>query len=57
VPVAIAATKMDKLNRSEQRETLKAFEKYGALVLPFSVPTHLGDAEVWKTIRDWVQPS
>ena len=57
VPVAIAATKMDKLNRSEQRETLKAFEKYGALVLPFSVPTRLGDAEVWKTIRDWVQPS
>src|SRR5688572_28459980 len=29
VPVAIIATKMDKLNRSEQRQALKAFEAYG----------------------------
>lgn len=53
LPLAIVATKMDKLNRSEQRQTLKAFEKYSALVLPSSAPGGEGLAEIWKTIRSW----
>ena len=53
VPVTIVATKMDKLNRSEQRQTLKTFEKYGAVVLPSSVPSGLGQADIWKTIHQW----
>ena len=53
VPVAIVATKMDKLNRSEQRQALKAFEAYGTLVIPSSIPDGQGQAEVWKTVREW----
>ena len=53
VPVAIVATKIDKLNRSEQRQALKAFEAYGTVVIPSSVPEGLGNAEIWKTVREW----
>ena len=53
VPIAIVAAKIDKLNRSEQRKALKAFDSYGVLVLPSSAPTGQGSAEIWKTIRDW----
>ena len=51
VPVTIVATKMDKLNRAEQRQALKTLEKYGVVVVPSSVPEGLGLAEVWKIIR------
>jgi len=53
VPLAIIATKMDKLNRSEQRPALKALDAYGAAAIPSSVPEGLGLAEIWKTIREW----
>jgi GTP-binding protein len=53
VPVAIVATKMDKLNRSEQRQALKTFEAYGTLVIPSSIPDGQGQAVVWKTVREW----
>jgi len=55
VPVTIVATKMDKLNRSEQRQTLKTFEKYGAVVLPSSIPAGLGQADIWKVIHQWAE--
>jgi GTP-binding protein len=55
VPVTIVATKMDKLNRSEQRQALKAFEKYAAVVVPSSVPSGLGQVEIWKVIRQWAE--
>jgi GTP-binding protein len=55
VPVAIIATKMDKLNRAEQRQALRAFEAYGTLVIPSSVETGLGHAAVWKTVREWAE--
>ena len=54
-PVTIVATKMDKLNRSEQRQALKTLEKYGAVVVPSSVPAGIGQAEIWKVIQQWVQ--
>jgi GTP-binding protein len=53
VPVTIVATKMDKLNRSEQRQTLKILEKHGAVVVPSSVPDGTGQAEIWKIIHQW----
>ena len=55
VPVTIVATKMDKLNRSEQTQALKTFEKYNAVVVPSSVPAGLGQAEIWKIIHRWAQ--
>ena len=55
VPVTIVATKMDKLNRSEQSQALRMFEKYGAVVVPTSVPDGIGQAEIWKIIHQWAK--
>lgn len=53
-PVAIVATKMDKLNRSEQVRTLKALkEKYDSPVLPVSAQKGQGLDDIWKLIRSW----
>lgn len=53
-PVAIVATKMDKLNRSEQVRTLKALkERYDSPVLPVSAQKGDGLDDVWKLIRNW----
>jgi GTP-binding protein len=53
-PVAIVATKIDKLNRSEQTSTMRALkEKYDSPVLPVSAFKGDGLDEVWKTIRRW----
>lgn len=54
-PIAIVATKMDKLNRSEQAKTMRALKKnYDSPVLPVSAFEGEGLDEVWKTIREWV---
>jgi GTP-binding protein len=53
-PVAIVATKIDKLNRSEQARTLRALkESYDSPVLPVSAFKGDGLDEIWKTIRGW----
>ena len=53
-PVAIVATKIDKLNRSEQTMTMRALkEKYDSPVLPVSAFEGDGLAEIWKTVRQW----
>ena len=57
VPVTIVATKVDKLNRSEQGQALKTFEKYGAVVVPSSVPAGIGHAEIWRIIHQWAKAS
>jgi GTP-binding protein len=55
-PVAVVATKIDKLNRSEQTKTLRALkEKYDSPVLALSALKGDGLDELWKTIRKWVQ--
>ena len=55
-PVAIVATKIDKLNRSEQARTLRALrEAYDSPVLPVSAFEGEGLAEIWKTIREWAE--
>jgi GTP-binding protein len=54
-PIAIVATKIDKLNRSEQAKTLRTLrEDYDSPVLPVSSFEGIGLDEVWKTIRGWL---
>jgi GTP-binding protein len=53
--VAVVATKMDKLNRSERVQNLKLLtESYDTTILPVSAPEQLGLDGVWKMIRLWV---
>ncbi|MEO5740457.1 MAG: ribosome biogenesis GTP-binding protein YihA/YsxC [Vicinamibacterales bacterium] len=53
-PVAIVATKIDKLNRSERSSTLRELkESYDSPVLPVSAFKGEGLDEIWKTIRSW----
>jgi GTP-binding protein len=55
-PLAIAATKIDKLNRSEQSSTLRALKRhYDCPVLPVSAFEGEGLDEIWKTIRGWAE--
>lgn len=55
-PIAIIATKIDKLNRSEQARTLRALKKnYDSPVLPVSAFEGEGLDEIWKTIRSWTE--
>jgi GTP-binding protein len=54
LPIAIVATKMDKLAQREQAQTVKALAgNYGALVLPVSAMKAAGLPQVWKTIQEW----
>ena len=53
-PVAIVATKIDKLNRSQQSTTLRVLkERYDSPILPVSALQGDGLEEIWKTIRTW----
>jgi GTP-binding protein len=57
-PVAIVATKIDKLNRSDQTRTLRALkEKYDSPVLAVAAQKGEGLDELWKTIRKWAHES
>lgn len=56
LPIAVVATKMDKLKRAERAPVLKQLEKtYGAPVLPESALNHEGFQEIWNVIKDWVR--
>ena len=53
--VAVVATKMDKLSRSERVQNLKMLtESYDTTILPVSAPEQIGLDDVWKMIRLWV---
>jgi GTP-binding protein len=53
-PVAIVATKIDKLNRSDRARTLRALkETYDSPVLPVSALEGEGLDEIWKLMRQW----
>ena len=53
-PVAIVATKIDKLNRSQLSSTMRSLQKnYDSPVLPVSAFKGDGLDEVWKMIRNW----
>jgi GTP-binding protein len=52
--LAVVATKIDKLNRSEQVRTLRALkENYDSPVLPVSAFEGTGLDEIWKLLRQW----
>jgi GTP-binding protein len=52
--IAIVATKIDKLNRSEQAKTLGTLKKhYDSPVLPVSAFKGDGLDAIWKMIRGW----
>lgn len=53
-PVAIVATKIDKLNRSEHARMMRTLkEKYDSPVLAVSAAKGDGLDEIWKLIRSW----
>src|SRR5688572_8034641 len=53
-PVAIVATKIDKLNRADQARTVRELKKtYDSPVLPVSAFKGDGLDQIWKTIRGW----
>jgi GTP-binding protein len=53
-PLAIVATKIDKLNRSEQSSTMRVLKQhYDSPVLPVSAFKDDGLEEIWKMIRSW----
>lgn len=55
-PVAIVATKIDKLNRSERSGTIRTLkEHYDSPVLPVSAFNGDGLDEIWKMIRGWTE--
>lgn len=54
LPMAIVATKIDKLKRSDQSKVVKAMEaKYAVPVLAESATKGNGLDEIWKVLRDW----
>ena len=54
LPLAIVATKMDKLRQSEQSSTRKMLEKaFGVRVLPESAVKGTGIDDVWRQLRQW----
>ncbi len=46
----VIATKMDKLNQSEEERGLRAIRKEGVEPLPFSATTGRGMREIWQAI-------
>jgi len=54
LPIAIVATKIDKLTRAERTSHLQALENdYDTAILPVSAPAHQGFDAIWKAIRSW----
>ncbi|HWB83977.1 MAG TPA: ribosome biogenesis GTP-binding protein YihA/YsxC [Bryobacteraceae bacterium] len=52
----VVATKVDKLNRSEQERGMHAIRQGGAQPLPFSAVTGRGVREIWQAIAKTLQP-
>jgi GTP-binding protein len=55
-PYLVIATKMDKLNQSEQERGLRAIRKEGVDPLPFSALNGRGVREIWQAIAKTIQP-
>ena len=54
LPVAIVATKIDKLNRADQQTTIARLRtEYGVAVLPASSSNGSGLDDIWKQLRQW----
>ena len=55
-PYLVVATKIDKLNQSDQERGLRAIRKEGTEPLPFSAVTGRGVREIWQAIAKTLQP-
>jgi len=55
-PYLTIATKMDKLNKSEQERGIRAIRKEGVEPLAFSALTGRGVREIWQAIAKTIQP-
>ena len=55
-PYLVVATKIDKLNQSEQERGLRAIRQEGVEPLPFSARTGRGVREIWQAIVTTIQP-
>jgi GTP-binding protein len=56
LPIAVVATKMDKLKQADRTKTLRLLEAtYQSRVLPESATAHEGLDDLWTTIRDWMR--
>ncbi len=55
-PYLVVATKIDKLNQSEQERGLRAIRQEGVEPLPFSAVTGRGVREIWQAIAKTIQP-
>jgi len=55
-PYLVIATKMDKLNKSEQERGIRAIRKEGVEPLAFSALTGRGVREIWQAIANTIQP-
>jgi GTP-binding protein EngB required for normal cell division len=54
LPIAVLATKMDKLSRAEQTRHVETLTRnYGALVLPVSSLKGTGLTEIWQILQEW----
>ncbi|RPI52240.1 MAG: ribosome biogenesis GTP-binding protein YsxC [Acidobacteria bacterium] len=54
VPIAIIATKIDKLRQSERTKTLRALKRtYDSPILPVSAVEGHGLDEIWRLLRQW----
>jgi GTP-binding protein len=54
-PYLVVATKIDKLNQSEQERGLRAIREEGVEPLPFSALTGRGVREIWQAISTTLQ--
>jgi GTP-binding protein len=55
-PYLVIATKIDKVNQSEQERGLRAIRKEGVEPLPFSALSGRGVREIWQAIAKTIQP-
>jgi len=55
-PYLVVATKIDKVNQSEEDRGLRAIRREGAEPLPFSALTGRGVREIWQAIAKTIQP-
>jgi GTP-binding protein len=56
LPVAVVATKMDKLSKREQAHVMRALAgNYGSRVLPVSTLKGTGLTDVWQILREWAR--
>jgi GTP-binding protein len=58
VPIAVVATKMDKLKQSEAAGSMKLLrDTYDTMILPASALKGRGLDEIWKVMRSWLLAS